>query len=235
MSFSERRTSGNGEKKARREIANYNERRRMKSINDGFESLKDILPVDSEKTSKAAILQHANDYITELRQEILALQAGRTGVKTPPSAVKALPVTPATIAPVAAFTPPPTVVAVVTTKSPKRRRMSAPTSSVKKTGPAAAGTAGKAATIADRRSSDPTNRSLDVMLEAIDALERTAPRSTTKSMAGYARSPVTPEALSQPRVLWPVTSSPQKPTTQGVNPMSISFNNNISRRLEVGN
>ena len=76
------------------------------------------------------------------------------------------------------------------------------------------------------------------MLEAIDALERTAPRSTTKSMAGYARSPVTPEALSQPRVLWPVTSSPQKP--QGVrdpdvNPMSISFNNNISRRLEVGN
>ena len=240
-----RSTSGNGEKKARREIANYNERRRMKSINDGFESLKDILPVDGEKTSKvreafssfwrarteqlslrtpwpepfsscharhtahppydrspihrpqtprppprplppdgsdltlltwrknlwnlnnpnppqAAILQHANDYITELRQEILALKAGRTGVKTPPSAVTALPVTPTTVAPVATFTPPPTVVAVVTTKSPKRRRMSAPTSSVKKTGPAAAAAAGKAATIADRRSSDPTNRSLDV-------------------------------------------------------------------------
>lgn len=77
-----------------------------------------------------------------------------------------------------------------------------------------------------------------VMLEAIDALERTAPESATKPMAGYALSPVTPEAQSHPRVLWPMASSPQK--THGVrelnNPMSIAFNNKaISRRLEVGN
>ncbi|KAA0202689.1 hypothetical protein HAZT_HAZT001177 [Hyalella azteca] len=41
------------EKRIRREIANSNERRRMKSINAGFASLKELLPnTDGEKLSK---------------------------------------------------------------------------------------------------------------------------------------------------------------------------------------
>ncbi|CAG2208145.1 TFAP4 [Mytilus edulis] len=58
------------EKKVRREIANSNERRRMQSINAGFQSLKTLIPhSDGEKLSKAAILQHTADFIQNLKRE----------------------------------------------------------------------------------------------------------------------------------------------------------------------
>ncbi|XP_076357218.1 transcription factor AP-4-like [Tachypleus tridentatus] len=58
------------EKRIRREIANSNERRRMQSINAGFQSLRALLPQDEgEKLSKAAILQHTTEYIYQLEQE----------------------------------------------------------------------------------------------------------------------------------------------------------------------
>ncbi|XP_053201345.1 transcription factor AP-4-like [Panonychus citri] len=58
------------EKRIRREIANSNERRRMQSINAGFNSLRTMLPKhDGEKLSKAAILQHTAEYIYQLEQE----------------------------------------------------------------------------------------------------------------------------------------------------------------------
>lgn len=58
------------EKKVRREIANSNERRRMQSINAGFQSLKTLIPhSDGEKLSKAAILQHTADFIQTLKRE----------------------------------------------------------------------------------------------------------------------------------------------------------------------
>lgn len=44
------------EKRIRREIANSNERRRMQSINAGFNSLRTMLPKhDGEKLSKVCI------------------------------------------------------------------------------------------------------------------------------------------------------------------------------------
>ena len=58
------------EKKIRREIANSNERRRMQSINAGFNSLRTMLPKhDNEKLSKASILQHTAEYIDQLEQD----------------------------------------------------------------------------------------------------------------------------------------------------------------------
>jgi len=58
------------EKRARREIANSNERRRMQSINQGFSSLRTLLPHhEGEKLSKAAILQQTAEYIYSLEQE----------------------------------------------------------------------------------------------------------------------------------------------------------------------
>lgn len=58
------------ERRIRREIANSNERRRMQSINAGFQSLKTLIPhSDGEKLSKAAILQQTADYIIALEQE----------------------------------------------------------------------------------------------------------------------------------------------------------------------
>ncbi|KAI1301318.1 Transcription factor AP-4 [Halotydeus destructor] len=58
------------EKRIRREIANSNERRRMQSINTGFNSLRTMLPKhDGEKLSKAAILQHTAEYIDQLEQD----------------------------------------------------------------------------------------------------------------------------------------------------------------------
>ncbi|XP_013778124.1 transcription factor AP-4-like [Limulus polyphemus] len=58
------------EKRIRREIANSNERRRMQSINAGFQSLRALLPQnEGEKLSKAAILQHTTEYIYQLEQE----------------------------------------------------------------------------------------------------------------------------------------------------------------------
>uniref|UniRef100_A0A915D8T1 BHLH domain-containing protein n=1 Tax=Ditylenchus dipsaci TaxID=166011 RepID=A0A915D8T1_9BILA len=52
-----------------RQIANCNERRRMQSINAGFQSLRQLLPLrkDREKMSKAAILQQTADFIHNLQ------------------------------------------------------------------------------------------------------------------------------------------------------------------------
>nr|XP_018917464.1 PREDICTED: helix-loop-helix protein 11-like isoform X2 [Bemisia tabaci] len=61
---------GDQEKRIRREIANSNERRRMQSINAGFQSLRTLLPHhEGEKLSKAAILQQTAEYIYQLEQE----------------------------------------------------------------------------------------------------------------------------------------------------------------------
>ncbi|KAM9783529.1 transcription factor AP-4 isoform X1 [Syngnathus typhle] len=87
-------TARDQERRIRREIANSNERRRMQSINAGFQSLKTLIPhSDSEKLSKvsvgfkgrressvcgasfpgfssqAAILQQTAEYIFTLEQE----------------------------------------------------------------------------------------------------------------------------------------------------------------------
>lgn len=63
-------TARDQERRIRREIANSNERRRMQSINAGFQSLKMLIPhSDGEKLSKAAILQQTTDYIFSLEQE----------------------------------------------------------------------------------------------------------------------------------------------------------------------
>lgn len=62
------------DKRVKREIANSNERRRMQSINAGFQKLKRLLPVsEGEKLSKAAILQHASEFIHQIQQEKLLL------------------------------------------------------------------------------------------------------------------------------------------------------------------
>lgn len=85
------------DKRVKREIANSNERRRMQSINAGFQKLKRLLPVnDGEKLSKAAILQHAAEFIqqidrdklilyeqnTRLRGTLLGVKAGTTPLET---------------------------------------------------------------------------------------------------------------------------------------------------------
>eukprot|EP00096_Caligus_rogercresseyi_P006495 TRINITY_DN22970_c0_g1_i1.p1 TRINITY_DN22970_c0_g1~~TRINITY_DN22970_c0_g1_i1.p1 ORF type:complete len:304 (-),score=95.88 TRINITY_DN22970_c0_g1_i1:559-1470(-) len=58
------------DKKVRREIANSNERRRMQSINAGFQGLRSLLPHhEGEKLSKAAILQQTAEYIYSLERE----------------------------------------------------------------------------------------------------------------------------------------------------------------------
>ena len=47
------------ERRIRREIANSNERRRMQSINAGFQSLRTLLPHhEGEKLSKVRELKH---------------------------------------------------------------------------------------------------------------------------------------------------------------------------------
>lgn len=70
------RHHGDPEKRMRREIANSNERRRMQSINAGFQSLKNLVrPRNGDKLSKAAILQHAVDYIGDLHRQRAQLQA----------------------------------------------------------------------------------------------------------------------------------------------------------------
>ncbi|XP_026275022.1 helix-loop-helix protein 11 isoform X2 [Frankliniella occidentalis] len=64
------RAGSDQEKRMRREIANSNERRRMQSINAGFQSLRTLLPHhEGEKLSKAAILQQTAEYIYTLEQE----------------------------------------------------------------------------------------------------------------------------------------------------------------------
>lgn len=70
------------EKRIRREIANSNERRRMQSINAGFQSLRTLLPHhDGEKLSKAAILQHTSEYIYQLEQEKTRLLSQNSQLK----------------------------------------------------------------------------------------------------------------------------------------------------------
>ncbi|XP_064481636.1 transcription factor AP-4-like isoform X2 [Ornithodoros turicata] len=70
------------EKRIRREIANSNERRRMQSINAGFQSLRTLLPHhDGEKLSKAAILQHTAEYIYQLEQEKARLLSQNSQLK----------------------------------------------------------------------------------------------------------------------------------------------------------
>ena len=49
------------EKRVRREIANSNERRRMQSINSGFQSLRTLLPQsEGEKLSKVMLAFELN-------------------------------------------------------------------------------------------------------------------------------------------------------------------------------
>lgn len=70
------------EKRIRREIANSNERRRMQSINAGFQSLRTLLPHhDGEKLSKAAILQHTAEYIYQLEQDKTRLLSQNSQLK----------------------------------------------------------------------------------------------------------------------------------------------------------
>ncbi|KAI3389645.1 hypothetical protein SNEBB_001359 [Seison nebaliae] len=56
------------DRKKKREIANHNERKRMQSINKGFEKLRELLPNDTnrEKLSKASILQKGVNLIKHL-------------------------------------------------------------------------------------------------------------------------------------------------------------------------
>ncbi|KRZ88789.1 Helix-loop-helix protein 11 [Trichinella sp. T8] len=59
------------DKRLRREIANSNERRRMQSINAGFQALKAMLPRrEEEKMSKAAILQQTAQHVHSLNCKV---------------------------------------------------------------------------------------------------------------------------------------------------------------------
>ena len=71
------------EKRAKREIANMNERRRMQNINSGFHSLRGLLPQkhDGEKLSKAAILQHTTNYIYHLEKQVTSLLSQNSELK----------------------------------------------------------------------------------------------------------------------------------------------------------
>eukprot|EP00128_Syssomonas_multiformis_P003003 Colp12_sorted_trinity150504_noHs@27825 len=63
------------QRRIRREIANQNEQRRIQRINHGFEQLREFIPhVSREKLSKAAILQHAVDYVKNLQDITARLQ-----------------------------------------------------------------------------------------------------------------------------------------------------------------
>lgn len=73
-------TSTDPDRKLRRQIANCNERRRMQSINAGFQSLRALLPrKEGEKLSKAAILQQTADLIHHLQNERTRLLCDREG------------------------------------------------------------------------------------------------------------------------------------------------------------
>lgn len=53
------KTTLENEKRMRREIANSNERRRMQSINAGFQNLRLLLPRhEGEKLSKVSVIHH---------------------------------------------------------------------------------------------------------------------------------------------------------------------------------
>lgn len=58
-------TQRDQERRIRREIANSNERRRMQSINAGFQSLKTLIPhTDGEKLSKVG--RNREDFLEEV-------------------------------------------------------------------------------------------------------------------------------------------------------------------------
>ncbi|KAK3738171.1 hypothetical protein QZH41_019672, partial [Actinostola sp. cb2023] len=70
------------ERRLRREIANSNERRRMQSINSGFQALRTLIPnAEGEKLSKAAILQQTAEYIFSLEQDKTRLLQQNTTLK----------------------------------------------------------------------------------------------------------------------------------------------------------
>ncbi|XP_037813470.1 uncharacterized protein LOC119604737 [Lucilia sericata] len=76
------KTTIENEKRMRREIANSNERRRMQSINAGFQNLRLLLPRhEGEKLSKAAILQQTSQYICELENQKTQLLAQNSQLK----------------------------------------------------------------------------------------------------------------------------------------------------------
>ncbi|XP_023299359.2 uncharacterized protein LOC111681703 [Lucilia cuprina] len=76
------KTTLENEKRMRREIANSNERRRMQSINAGFQNLRLLLPRhEGEKLSKAAILQQTSQYICELENQKTQLLAQNSQLK----------------------------------------------------------------------------------------------------------------------------------------------------------
>lgn len=64
------KSANEDDKRKRRAIANSNERRRMQSINAGFQTLKNLIPhSNGEKLSKACILQRSADYMQFLSKE----------------------------------------------------------------------------------------------------------------------------------------------------------------------
>lgn len=68
-------TQRDQERRIRREIANSNERRRMQSINAGFQSLKTLIPhTDGEKLSKVSSM-----HTLVLRVEGLKVELGAFG------------------------------------------------------------------------------------------------------------------------------------------------------------
>jgi hypothetical protein len=85
------KSSGNctllDDRRMRRQIANCNERRRMQSINAGFQALRQFLPQrNGEKLSKAAILQQTAELIQTLQlgkgqQELSDMEAERPQCK----------------------------------------------------------------------------------------------------------------------------------------------------------
>ncbi|KFB45652.1 hypothetical protein ZHAS_00013509 [Anopheles sinensis] len=67
------------EKRMRREIANSNERRRMQSINAGFQSLRQMLPHhEGEKLSKHATVERSppRSRLTDHMDSVLADSTG---------------------------------------------------------------------------------------------------------------------------------------------------------------
>ncbi|KAI6214654.1 BHLH domain-containing protein [Aphelenchoides besseyi] len=72
------------DRRMRRQIANCNERRRMQSINAGFQALRQFLPQRcGEKLSKAAILQQTAELIQTLKLEKERLITGTSDMERP--------------------------------------------------------------------------------------------------------------------------------------------------------
>jgi hypothetical protein len=63
------------ERRKKRDVANSNERRRMRCINNGFDQLKDCIPhlKAMDKISKAGILSHACHYLNHMQEQIKIL------------------------------------------------------------------------------------------------------------------------------------------------------------------